>query len=150
MKIEGTGRIGGDTKTGKVKKTAQSSSVFSTGSTEGTSEVSDIFSLSGPSEVLGAQALLNLQESLHLSPQDKQQVRNANKILDDLSQIQKSFLTGTYSKSTLQDLVMRLNDQRESATNADLDALLNQIELRAEVELAKLSYNQQKSLSVVE
>lgn len=150
MKIEGTGRIGGDTKTGKVKKAAQSTSVFSTGSAEGTSEVSDVFSLSGSSEVLGAQALLNLQESLHLSSHDKQQVRNANKILDDLTQIQRGFLTGTFSKSTLQDLVMRLNDQRDSATNAELDALLNQIELRAEVELAKLSYNQQKPSTVVE
>jgi len=142
MKIEGTGRIGGDTKTSKVKKSSSSSSVFSTGSAEGSGEVSDIFSLSGPSEVLGAQALLNLQESLHLSPQDKQHVRNANKILDDLNHIQKGLLTGSFSKSTLQDLVMRLNDQRQSATNPELDDLLSQIELRAEVELAKLSYNQ--------
>jgi hypothetical protein len=69
----------------------------------------------------------------------KRLVRRGEDILDKLEQVRIGLLTGTLPKSRLEDLTRMVRSQRDSVADPRLASLLDEIELRAEVELAKLS-----------
>ena len=50
-----------------------------------------------------------------------------------------AILTGSVPKSKLIELAQMLRDKREAGLDDEMNAILDDIELRAEVELAKLS-----------
>lgn len=60
-------------------------------------------------------------------------------ILDRLEELRVGLLLGSVPKERLAGLAQMVRDRRESAQDPQLGALLDEIELRAEVELAKLS-----------
>ena len=65
-------------------------------------------------------------------------VRRGSDILDDLDTLKLDILSGRVPRRTLARLVDRIEAERAGSGDADLDALLDDIELRARVELAKL------------
>jgi Class II flagellar assembly regulator len=66
-----------------------------------------------------------------------QAIRRADILLDQLSDIQADLLAGAVPAGRLQALTKMLRAHRESVDDPRLNDLIDEIELRAEVELAK-------------
>ncbi|MBB4286367.1 flagellar assembly protein FliX [Roseospira goensis] len=66
-------------------------------------------------------------------------VRHGEEMLDRLEEIRLGLLLGAIPKDRLMDLARMVRAKREQGPDRQLDALLDEIELRAEVELAKLA-----------
>ena len=81
-------------------------------------------------------ALLALQSVEDPLLKKKKLVRRGTQLLDTLEEIKTDVLTGRVSESRLNQLMAVLGQAREKA-DPRLDALLDDIELRARVELAK-------------
>jgi hypothetical protein len=62
-----------------------------------------------------------------------------NDLLDRLEQIRVSILSGTVSKDRLQDMARRLRERKSGSDDPRLDELISEVELRVEVEIAKLT-----------
>lgn len=60
-------------------------------------------------------------------------------LLDRLEEVRLGLLLGAIPKDRLLDLARMVRERREQGQDRQLDALLDEIELRAEVELAKLA-----------
>ena len=59
-------------------------------------------------------------------------------ILDRLEDIRQGLLIGAISKPRLEELAGTIKETRESALNPEMSDILDEIELRAKIELAKL------------
>ena len=86
-------------------------------------------------------AMLSVQEVEADLPGDarSRMVHYGADILDRLEEIRDQILMGGVSKSRLENLAQTLRQRRESVDDPQLIDLINEIELRAEVELAKLT-----------
>jgi len=71
-------------------------------------------------------------------PDHKERQRRAE-LLDRLEDVRRGLLLGTIPKSRLQELAHMVREKRERGADPVISRLLDEIELRAEVELAKLS-----------
>ena len=99
-------------------------------------------SIGGNSPISAVDALLALQEV----PDSTSEQANARArargqlLLDSLDEIRHGLLTGSIPRRTLDDLARTARAQKEQASDPKLAEVLGEIELRAEVELAKLDY----------
>ena len=66
-------------------------------------------------------------------------VARGNDILDKLEDLRAELLTNGVSKQKLIALAQELRERRDAGLDDELNAILDEIELRAEVELAKLN-----------
>lgn len=76
------------------------------------------------------------------APGHKERQRRAqrgNEMLDRLEEIRAGLLAGVIPKARLQELAQIVREKRERGADPVISRLLDEIELRAEVELAKLS-----------
>lgn len=83
-------------------------------------------------------ALLALQEVDQAGGGRKRAVRRGNDLLDRLEEIRIGLLTGQISRERLQQLARLAREGRPAIDDPRLAEVLAEIELRAEVELAKL------------
>jgi len=83
-------------------------------------------------------ALLALQEVDQAGSGRKKAVRRGNDLLDRLEEIRIGLLTGQISRERLQQLAKLAREGRPTINDPRLAEVLAEIELRAEVELAKL------------
>ncbi|MFN9541577.1 MAG: flagellar assembly protein FliX, partial [Alphaproteobacteria bacterium] len=67
-------------------------------------------------------------------------VRRGRDMLDMLDEIRRGLLEGAVSASTLKRLAGLANTKREDFVDPGLSQVLDDIDLRARVELAKLQY----------
>lgn len=84
----------------------------------------------------GIEGLLALQAADDPVQKRKKQVRRATALLDALEDIKADLLVGRLSEGRLNQLMVLIGGARERG-DPQLDALLDDIELRARVELAK-------------
>lgn len=105
---------------------------------DGTGEV---FAAEAPSSLGGIDALLLVQSVDEGGEREarRKMLRRGEDILDKLEEIRHGLLLGTVPKEKLMDLAQMVRGQRENCQDPRLAALLDEIELRAEVEVAKLS-----------
>ena len=89
--------------------------------------------------VAAADALLAAQESSDFSAGRHKDFRRGNDLLDQLDDLRIGLLNGMVPREKLVALVRGLNVTRMAAGDRDLAAVLDEIDLRARVELAKLS-----------
>ena len=68
----------------------------------------------------------------------KQASSRAARILDRLEDIRQGLLVGAISKPRLEELAGTIKETRESALDPTMSDILDEIELRAKIELAKL------------
>lgn len=136
MKIDGSGRIGGPGAPGARRGTRPGESGFSLGNT-GESEAAG--SASGIGPLGGVSALFALQE-VDADGERKRAARRGNDLLDRLEELRMGLLVGHVSKERLQDLLAMVRQRQEQFTDPRLGQVLADIELRAEVELAKLGF----------
>ncbi|MBO6783991.1 MAG: flagellar assembly protein FliX [Alphaproteobacteria bacterium] len=96
--------------------------------------------VAGTTQIGSVEALLALQgggDATRGGP--KAEIERAEDLLDRLDQIRVGILTGGLSRGTLDSIVARLEARRREGVEPRLAAIIDEIELRAKVELAKLS-----------
>ena len=71
-------------------------------------------------------------------PDKKHASSRAALILDRLEDIRQGLLIGAISKPRLEELAGTIKETRESALDPEMSDILDEIELRAKIELAKL------------
>lgn len=92
----------------------------------------------GAAPASAVDALLALQEVDEAGSGRKRAVRRGNDLLDRLEEIRIGLLTGQLSRDRLQQLARLAREGRPAIDDPRLAEVLAEIELRAEVELAKL------------
>lgn len=93
---------------------------------------------SGATHVGAIDGLLALQEVDEDGRGGQQARERGDEMLDRLDEIRHGLLTGSVNPRTLQNLLTQVRDKRETFTDPRLTEILEEIELRAAVELAKL------------
>jgi hypothetical protein len=139
MKIEGPNKTSGPKGVSKAspKKTGDDAFGSMVNDTEETGSAS---STSRPTSISSLDALLSLQEAESGTSEEaaKKARKRANDILDQLDKVRVGLLTGEMPKSTLQQLASTIASHRDHVIDPKLAELLDEIDLRAQVELAKL------------
>ncbi|MGE4064762.1 MAG: flagellar assembly protein FliX [Rhodospirillaceae bacterium] len=101
---------------------------------EGPSEVSGIANVGG---ILAAQSVA--AEGAPDHQERKRRAQRGVELLDRLEDLRRGLLLGTIPKDKLGELARMVREKRERGADAVISRLLDEIELRAEVEIAKLS-----------
>ena len=103
-----------------------------------TSGASGVAQASGVSHVSSLDALMALQEVGGPLERKRRAVRRGSVILDALERLKLDLLEGGLSRSAVESLTRAVREQRSLTDDPGLEGLLDEIETRAAVELAKL------------
>lgn len=95
-------------------------------------------SVAGGTPLAQVDALLALQEVPDALERRRRQVRRGFDLLDKLEAIRDALLTGRLPVARLEALAAALHSQRENVEDPRLREVIEEIELRCAVELAKL------------
>lgn len=132
LRIENTNRSGTVANRGGVARSGGSASfVIDTGGEAPRAQAPQSAGVAG-----GIEALLALQAADDPLYAKRKAVRRGNALLDTLESIQSDLLIGRVSEGRLHQLMVLIGSARERQL-AGLDPILDDIELRARVELAK-------------
>jgi len=101
-------------------------------------EISASASLSDVSPAAGINNMLSVQEISDEEISRKKLVQKGKDLLDSLERLRQQLLIGGVPLAVLQELGGRLSLQRQMVNDPQLLAIIDDIELRAAVELAKL------------
>ena len=144
MKLTGIGgasAAGPASKTAKAAKTSGSGFAESLASLDQAEETQGADGVDAPATVGGIAALLATQgvgDTLEREAR-KRLVDYGNDLLDKLEELRHGLLLGSVPKDKLIAMAQMVRSRRDSTPDPHLSELLNEIELRVEVELAKLS-----------
>ncbi len=94
--------------------------------------------LSTATPLASVDAVLTLQQVEPESGPRERALYRGHSLLDRLDDIRHDILAGAISGRKLESLAVTLRSEREKVSDARLSAILDEIELRAAVELAKL------------
>jgi hypothetical protein len=136
MKVTGTGGIGqaGGSRGAK----AAGGDGFRLPSASGAGPASQSGGVGATNAVMGVEALLTLQDVGGPLERRRRAVGRAGRLLDILDDIKIALLDGDLGERDLLQLERAIRDQRAATDDPQLEALLDEIETRAAVELAKL------------
>lgn len=139
MIIEGPKGPGSTSGVGKTDKAKKTGSTSGTSFSEYLSESEDIDAPPAPVNVGGVNLFVALQAAEHFTGQEERRraLNHADDLLSELEDLQTGLLLGTYTVSQLRNLSSRLRQQRALVNDPGLKSLMDDIELRAAVELAK-------------
>lgn len=138
MKIEGpggiryTGKVSGPKKAGSTDKAAFADAM-------GVEDTSEAAPTTQTTQVMSVDQLIGLQgvdDALHSKKQVQQR---ASDILDRLDALRMQILEGRISKEQLMQLARVVNAKRAHTSDPQLIEILNEIELRAQIEIAKFT-----------
>ncbi len=100
--------------------------------------------VSGATQLGSVEALIALQAGGGSTDgRARAEIDRAEDLLSRLDQIRVGILTGNLSSAVLESIVVRLDARRREGVEPRLAAIIDEIEVRAKVELAKLSMMQQ-------
>lgn len=137
MKIQGPGDLKPDVR--KIKKrTGGDAGGFA--SLLGAGEADETASTSMPQSITSTN-MLSLQEVAPENEARKRHIKRGTQMLDQLEKLRNGILMGTVSRAELRQLQASLAEKKEEFTDPKLRSLLQEIETRAAVELAKLENN---------
>jgi Class II flagellar assembly regulator len=111
---------------------------FSLASAGGASDAAPMARTAGPTGVTSLDVLLALQEVDGPLERRRKAVRRAGRILDVLDEVKLALLDGHLPPAALERLMAAVREERGGADDPRLEGLLDEIETRAAVELAKL------------
>ena len=139
MKIEGPNKTSGPKGVSKAgqKRTGDGAFDSMVGDTEETEAKTPV---SRPAAIGALDALLSLQEAESGTSEEasKKARKRASDLLDHLDQVRLGLLTGELPRSALQELSQTITSHRDQVIDPRLAEILDEIDLRAQVELAKL------------
>ncbi|MFM9974627.1 MAG: flagellar assembly protein FliX [Beijerinckiaceae bacterium] len=119
-----------------TQRTAGPSTRFSLGGGGATGSASST-QAAAPTGVL--EGLIALQASGDALERQKRALKRGYSLLDSLDELKLALLSGRIATSSLQSLAAQLKQRRDLTDDPRLADILAHIELRAEVELAKLA-----------
>lgn len=90
------------------------------------------------SPIASVEALIALQAESQVDAKARRATRRASSLLDILDTIRLGLIDGGIPHTTLERLLNALGEKREATQDPRLEAILEQVEIRAQVELAKL------------
>lgn len=147
MKIEGQGNIKSTSAPKRSARTSGAGGIFSDLLSGSVSDDVATSSANATAETAGISGLFTLQEIDGQEIERKKLIKHGEEVLDSLEKIRRGLLLGTISADTLHELSTQLAKRRGKFTDPKLTAILDDIELRAAVELAKLEMaNENKKL----
>lgn len=136
MEIKGPGRVSTPGVSRKKDKKSAGKAAFGKAlSTEGSTSAS---AASGTGPLTSVNSLLALQELPSSTEGRSKGLERVNNLLEHLEAIRHGLLLGQIPKQRLQDIVRVVTTQRDRGADENLSGLLDDIELRVKVELAKL------------
>lgn len=130
----GVGSLGG----AKSAKPSGGQGAFTLPSTGGTEAAAGVARTVGVTGVGSLDALLALQDVGGPLERRKRAVGRAGRILDVLDEVKLALIDGDLSPTSLDRLVRAVREERQNTEEPGLESILNEIETRAAVELAKL------------
>jgi hypothetical protein len=105
---------------------------------DGADEAAEAQRMAGLEGVMTVSALLALQGVEDPLSRRKRAMGRASRLLDMLEDLKVAMLDGEASPATLDNLAKTVREERAATDDPRLEDVLNQIETRAAVELAKL------------
>ncbi|SDD58833.1 MULTISPECIES: flagellar assembly protein FliX [Kordiimonas] len=140
MKISGSGSVQSKTVKKTSRKGASSGSAFASelSETKGASATSGPSGAGSAGPIASLDAVIALQGVPDATERRSKGLKRAEEMLDLLEEVRKGILLGAIPAPQLRSLADMARNQRGKTDDAKLDDILSDIELRAEVELAKL------------
>ncbi len=142
MEINGTGKVDRSTLRRASKGSQQSGGTFSVSSM---AEEPHASMVAGPGPIAALDSILALQGLEDSTEGRSRGLKHGEQLLDMLDQVQQGLLAGGISRATLNRLATAVTRRHESFADPRLQSVLDEIELRAHVELAKLEMLDQRS-----
>jgi hypothetical protein len=138
MKITGYGSIGAAGGSKKAGKTGASGSFADILAASGATEPAGVGATSDVAALAAVNNMLALQEISEEDVRRRKLVQQGHNLLDVLEKLRRQLLIGNMPAHLLQELSRNIALQKQSVIDPQLTALMEDIELRAAVELAKL------------
>lgn len=123
--------------TAPASRAAPAAGGFSLSATGGASPAPAATASAGPAGVAGLSALMALQGVESATERRRRAIRRGGGLLDRLDELKLALLSGEAGEGALARLGQGLREARTDEDDPGLTDLLNQIDLRAAVELAK-------------
>jgi len=137
MKITGPGQIQSKTVKKATSKRSAGGAAFSK-QVSSEPAISETVGVSGSAPIASVDALWALQEAPDSTDGRSKGLMRADEMLEMLEDVRKGLLLGAISMPNLRKLADMARNQKSSTGDKNLNGILEEIELRAEVELAKL------------
>ena len=134
MKVQGSTGVG----TAAGRAPARAAGGFSLSGPAAAAEAAPAAKVAGAAPVSTIDALLALQSVGTPLERRRRAVGRAGRILDILEDVKVALLEGAVTPSSLTTLVAAVHEQRDRTDDPRLEGVLDEIETRAAVELAKL------------
>lgn len=148
MRIEGTRSAGKSSAAKKSEGAKKADGTSFSSMLSSASESTDVSSSGQASQVSSTNPLLMLQEVDERESGRKQAIKKGGKVLEYLDEIRHSLLLGRLPLEVVSDLHKSVDNWRDRTDDPKLNAILDDIELRAAVELAKIEKGREKRRSV--
>ena len=140
MRIQGTNRIGS---TKPVRRAGSGGTDNSQSfAVDSGASAKDAAAIGAPARLTAVDSLLALQEVDDGTQGKKKAVKRAGDILDQLEDIRMGLILGSVPLTKLNNLIQMVENRRDGFTDPALSELIDEIELRARVEIAKLQMQQ--------
>ena len=137
MKVSGTSGVGSTGGPGKARPAAGGAG-FSVPAQAPAAGATHAAPTSGVGGVANVSVLLALQDVGGPLERKRRSVNRASRILDVLDDVKQALLGGAISSLDLQNLQRAMRDERLKTDDPSLEGVLDEIETRAAVEIAKL------------
>jgi len=138
MKVSGANSVGSTAGAARPKAADAGGGDFRLPTATATNAASQASPTAGVSGVMSLDALIALQDVGGPLERKRRAVGRAGRLLDILDGVKVGLLSGELSTGDLDRLKRAIRDQRDQTDEPELEGLLDEIETRAEVELAKL------------
>lgn len=141
-KIDGPGPIRTPPSVRRVSKTGKAGSTSFSTHLEGADDVESASGASGASALGAVSGVYGIQEVDDALARAAKGKLRATDLLDRLEDLRMDILDGSLSPDKLRQLSHVVNMRRPEVTDPRLGEILDEIDLRAQIELAKFSYQQ--------
>jgi hypothetical protein len=138
MEIKGTGPVGSTGVRRVSRSTVSGDNVFKPASD--TEEQPRAQTVSGPGPIAALETILTLQGFDDSTDGRSKGFAHGENLLSMLDQVRDGLLAGAIPRATLARLATAVSRKQEGFVDPKLQGVLDEIDLRARVELAKLEY----------
>jgi Class II flagellar assembly regulator len=134
MEVNGPGKVDRTS----VRRVSKSATQTSSGFSVSTAEEPHAQVVSGPGPIAALDSILALQGMDDSTDGRSKGLKHGEQLLDMLDQVRDGLLAGGIPRATLNRLAAAVTRRHEAFADPRLQTVLDEIELRAHVELAKL------------